>query len=273
MLRCLSPLDGKYIPAPMYDEIFRVSNDWINKTNIGMMYRYMILAPKAATQIAKTILSGTTHVRNFLSAAAFAAGNGAILPNLTDIQTLAPRAIGGKGALGDAYALTGKRLFGTITEEQQRAYRNFKRLGIVGTQTEIGETLKLTDDLVRGELEGKGTVIAGKAYKKLYDLPGTTIRGLKGVYGKLQSTYIAEDDFWKMVTFSLERNRYDGILKRIGVNKENYKQVLKENSARGRYLNKILLMNLLIVLLTKFQLLWFVIKCLTMNMLVEQPGH
>ena len=43
-----------------------------------------------------------------------------------------------------------------------------------------------------------------------------------------------------MVTFSLERNRYDGILNKIGVNKENYKQILKENSARGRYLNKII---------------------------------
>ena len=240
VLSGLSPLEGKYIPAPIYDEIFRVSNDWINKTNIGMMYRYMILAPKAATQIAKTILSGTTHVRNFLSAAAFAAGNGAIIPSLTDIQTLAPRAVGGKGALGDAYALTAKRLFGTITEEQQRAYRNFKRLGIVGTQTEIGETLRLTDDLIRGETTGRGTQVVGKAYSKLYNLPGTSIRGLKGVYGKLQSSYIAEDDFWKMVTFSLERNRYDGILNKIGVNKENYKQILKENSARGRYLNKII---------------------------------
>ena len=240
VLSGLSPLEGKYMPAPMYDEVYKVTNDWINKTNIGMMYRYMFLVPKAATQIAKTILSGTTHVRNFLSAAAFAAGNGAILPSLTDIQTLAPRAIGGKGALSDAYALTGKRLFGTITEEQQRAYRNYKRLGIVGTQTEIGETLLLQKDLVRGELEGMGTAVGAKAYRKLSDLPGSSIRGLKKVYGKLQDTYVAEDDFWKMVTFNLERNRYESILNNIGVNKNNYKEVLKENSARGRYLNKII---------------------------------
>jgi len=239
-LKGLSPLEGKFIPAPMYDEIFKVSNDWINKTQIGMAYRYMILAPKAISQISKTVLSGTTHVRNFLSAAAFAAGNGAILPNLTDIQTLAPKALGGKGALGDAYALTGKRLFGTITKEQQQAYKNFKRLGIVGTQTEVGETLKLTDDLVRGELDGMGTMVGAKAYRKLSDLPGTGIRGLKKTYGKIQDTYVAEDDFWKMVTFGLERNRYDSILNKIGVNKGNYKEVLKEDSARGKYLSKII---------------------------------
>ena len=37
--------------------------------------------------------------------ATFAAANGAILPNLTDIQTLAPKALGGKGALGTAYEI------------------------------------------------------------------------------------------------------------------------------------------------------------------------
>ena len=239
-LKGLSPLEGKYVQAPVYDEIFRVTNDWIRKTDIGRAYRYMFLAPKAATQIAKTILSGTTHIRNFLSAAAFAAGNGAILPNLTDIQTLAPKALGGEGVLGDAYKLTGKRLFGTITKAEKETFRNYKRLGIVGTQTEIGETMKLTDDLIKAEIDGKGSKIVGKAYKRISNLPDSGIRGLKKVYGKLQDTYIAEDDFWKIVTFRLERNRHNSILKNLNINKENYREVLKENSARGRYFNKII---------------------------------
>ena len=239
-IKGLSPLEGKYVQAPAYDEIFRVTNDWISKTDIGMMYRYMFLAPKAATQIAKTILSGTTHIRNFLSAAAFAAGNGAILPNLTDIQTLAPKALGGEGVLGDAYKLTGKRLFGTITKAEKETFKNYKRLGIVGTQTEIGETMKLTDDLIKAEIDGRGSEIVGKAYKRISNLPDSGIRGLKKVYGKLQDTYIAEDDFWKIVTFRLERNRHNSILKNLNVNKENYREVLKENSARGRYFSKLI---------------------------------
>jgi len=239
-LKGLSPLEGKYVQAPVYDEIFRVSNDWINKTDIGMMYRYMFLAPKAATQIAKTILSGTTHIRNFLSAAAFAAGNGAILPNLTDIQTLAPKALGGQGALGEAYTLTGKRLFGTISKAEKEAFRNYKRLGIVGTQTEVGETMKLTDDFIRAETDGRGSELVGKAYKKLDNASSSGIRGLKKTYGKIQDTYIAEDDFWKIVTFKLERNRHDSILKNLGVNRENYKEMLKENSAKARYFNNII---------------------------------
>ena len=39
----------------------------------------LYLYPKAASQIAKTILSPVTHLRNFVSAGAFAAANG-ILP-------------------------------------------------------------------------------------------------------------------------------------------------------------------------------------------------
>ena len=56
--------------------MFDVTSNWLNNTRVGLMYRYMLLAPKGATQVAKTILSPFTHVRNFLSATAFAAANG-----------------------------------------------------------------------------------------------------------------------------------------------------------------------------------------------------
>ena len=69
----MSALEGKYVRAPMYDAIFDVTSNWLNQSQVGMAYRYMILAPKAMTQIAKTILSPITHVRNFISAGAFAA--------------------------------------------------------------------------------------------------------------------------------------------------------------------------------------------------------
>ena len=43
------------------------------------LYESLVLYPKATSQIAKTILSPVTHLRNFVSAGAFAAANG-ILP-------------------------------------------------------------------------------------------------------------------------------------------------------------------------------------------------
>ena len=42
------------------------------------VYENLFLYPKATSQIAKTILSPVTHLRNFISAGAFAAANGII---------------------------------------------------------------------------------------------------------------------------------------------------------------------------------------------------
>ena len=223
----MSPLEGKYIRAPEYDAMFDVTSNWLNNTRVGLMYRYMLLAPKGATQVAKTILSPFTHVRNFLSATAFAAANGAILPSLTDIQTLAPKALGGKGVLGDAYKLTAGRVFGTLPEEQARNFARYQRLGIVGTQVEAGEIARLTRDIAGG-------ASGAKALQKLEKLPS----GVKKVFGKLQESYIAEDDFWKITTFELERNRHSSILTKLGITKDNYKAVLDETSPRGNYFRK-----------------------------------
>ena len=42
------------------------------------VYNNLVLYPKATSQIAKTILSPITHVRNFISAGAFVAANGLV---------------------------------------------------------------------------------------------------------------------------------------------------------------------------------------------------
>ena len=223
----MSALEGKYVRAPEYDAMFDVTSNWLNNTDVGIAYRYMLLVPKGATQVAKTILSPITHVRNFISAGAFAAANGAILPNLTDIQTLAPKALGGKGVLGDAYKLTAGRVFGTLPEEQARQFARYQRLGIVGTQVEAGEIARLTRDIAGG-------ASGAKALQKLEKLPS----GLRKTFDKLQEAYIAEDDFWKITTFELERNRHSSILTQLGINKGNYQSVLAENSPKGNYFRK-----------------------------------
>jgi hypothetical protein len=41
-------------------------------------YKYGFLYPKAGAQIAKTVLSPTTHIRNFLSSSAFSLANGTL---------------------------------------------------------------------------------------------------------------------------------------------------------------------------------------------------
>jgi hypothetical protein len=65
----------------------------------------------------------------------------------------------------------------------------------------------------------------------LYDkLPKTLAnkskKTLAEVYGKLQDAYVAEDDFWKIINWSLERNRYSGIINNLGVNQDNIVKIL-----------------------------------------------
>ena len=224
----MSALEGKYVRAPMYDAIFDVTSNWLNQSQVGMAYRYMILAPKAMTQVAKTILSPITHVRNFLSAGAFAAANGAILPSVTDLKTLAPTMLGGQGVLGQAYDLTGKRLLGTMTKADDAMYKRLRRIGVVDSQVQRGENRRLMKDVRGGET-------GSKVMRKLSDLSG---KRLKKVYGKLEDAYVAEDDFWKIISWNLERNRYDGVLSKLGINQNNYKSILTEDSARGKYFRK-----------------------------------
>ena len=224
----MSALEGKYVRAPMYDAIFDVTSNWLNRGDVGMTYRYMILAPKAVSQIAKTILSPVTHVRNFISASAFAAANGAVFPSLTDIKTLAPKMLGGQGVLGQAYDLTGKRLLGTMTKADDALYQRLRRLSVVDSSVIKGENTRLLNDLRGGET-------GAKVMRKLSDLGGKKLQ--KG-FAKLQDAYVAEDDFWKIVSWNLERNRYDSVLSKIGINESNYKSMLAEDSARGRYFRK-----------------------------------
>lgn len=92
-------LDNKYIQAPQYEGLLDVTSNWLNKSNVGTMYKYAILGPKAGSQITKTILSPLTHVRNLLSAGAFVSANGAFFPTYGDFKMLMPETFGGQNLL------------------------------------------------------------------------------------------------------------------------------------------------------------------------------
>ena len=220
----LTRLEGKYVKAPYYDELFGVTSNWINSSNVGTAYKYMILAPKGVAQISKTILSPLTHVRNFISAGAFAAANGAFFPSYGDIKMLAPKFLGGEGLARQAYELTGKRILGTMTKADKALYDRLLRTQVVGTQVQARESLRIAKDVLGNphptSQEIMGTYLNTGKFK-------TALQKTGWLYGKAQDAYIAEDDFWKIITWSLERNRYDNILKQAGVNADNFKNILR----------------------------------------------
>ena len=80
-----NPINGKYAIDEIADALEETNNAYKKKGTGQQIYEGLLLYPKATSQIAKTILSPVTHLRNFVSAGAFAAANG-ILPAADQLQ-------------------------------------------------------------------------------------------------------------------------------------------------------------------------------------------
>ena len=229
--RVSSGLEGKYIRTPFYDSVFDTTSNWLNRSGVGTFYKYAVLAPKAASQIAKTILSPLTHVRNFISAGAFVSANGAAFPNYGDISVLLPKSLGGQGVFKQAYDLTGKRILGTMTKADDALYERLLKVGVVDSQVQVGESKRLLKDILKNPAAADSRVYT--------DLSNNLKNKLLKVYGKTQDAYVAEDDFWKVINWNLERNRYSKLASNLNVTKDNYKKILAEESTKGKYFRKL----------------------------------
>ena len=233
-----TPLDNLYIKAPYYDAIFDTRSNWLDRSSVGLFYKYAVLGPKATSQIAKTILSPLTHVRNALSAGAFVAANGAFFPNYGDVQMLLPKSLGGQAVYQEAWNLSGKRVLGTMKPADELMYQRLLKVGVVDSQVQAGEIKQLLDDILKdpSKIDRQiGSRIPNK-------IDAARRKALKG-FAKLQDSYVAEDDFWKVINWSLERNRYDQLAKTMGLNRDNFKEFLtpgtvKGDSSAGKYFQK-----------------------------------
>jgi hypothetical protein len=221
-LKGLTALDQKYIRAPLYDQIFNVTSNILNRGDIGTAYKMMILLPKAASQIAKTILSPVTHVRNFISAGAFAGANGIFFPSYGNISALAPKILGGKGMFGQAYGTSFKGTFGKeVSAPYALLRKRMQRVDVLGSSVAGREM----DALVKDIFTEPGA-LDKKAYQNLSTLTDKGVGALKGAYGKAQELYLKEDDFWKSLTWGVERDRYQNVVEGLGINKDNYLDIL-----------------------------------------------
>ena len=239
----LLPLENKYVRAPFYDDIFETTVQFLNTNKIGMLYKYGVLAPKAVSQITKTILSPITHARNLISAGAFAAANGAIVPTGTDFRSLLPESLGGDifqagkiidpktgkgvGLLETAKRITYGRIRGTMTRQDRDLYERLLKVGMVKTNPITGELDRLSQDFYKNAFVDPA-MTETKAFRGFANLAQ---KGKK-FYGKVQDAYVAEDDYWKTITWGLERNRYQDIFKNGKIDATNFKKVL-EGTAEG----------------------------------------
>ena len=94
----VNPLSGKYTTKEIADGIKNINDIGSGLTQVirgreganpaekaaTWFYRNLLLFPKGISQIAKTVLSIPTHLRNFFSAGAFAGANGILFDGLTN---------------------------------------------------------------------------------------------------------------------------------------------------------------------------------------------
>ena len=224
-------LDNKYIQAPQFEPLLEVTSNWLNKSSVGTLYKYAILGPKAGSQITKTILSPLTHVRNLLSAGAFVSANGAAFPTYGDFKMLMPEAFGGENVFKQAYGLTGKRVLGTMTEADEILYQKLLAVGVTDSNVQAGEMKRLIRDM----MSDPAKVERSLGDRLPANLRNKTVKQLKKIYEKTQDAYVAEDDFWKIINWSLERNRYSGVVKDLGINSSNIKTLLYADPLSAEY--------------------------------------
>ena len=169
---------------------------------ITWMYRNLILFPKAVSQIAKTVLSPVTHFRNFFSASAFSGANGIFFE---------PQLFGGlKEAVKTIQV-------GTRSEAANKLYRELLELGVVNSEVRLGDLKNLMRDTKM--IDGINFDGALKAIMK------RMAKFQKGA----EDLYTAEDDFWKITNYFVEKERLAKAYTKAG--REFTERQLKEEAA------------------------------------------
>ena len=128
--RILNPLNGKVALTDYAEGFMKTQNS--SKSIPTQLYNNLILYPKGMSQMAKTILAPFTHVRNFISAAAFAGANG-ILPfgNTKDVKA----------------AWNALQVAGPGTRKSNQFYQELLDLGVVNSQVQLGDLRRLLEDV------------------------------------------------------------------------------------------------------------------------------
>jgi hypothetical protein len=173
---------------------------------LGQLYQSLVLYPKGLSQVAKTILSPVTHMRNFVSASFFATANG-IIPD--------------GAAIKQAYQALQTPLKGT--RQQNDLYEELLQLGVVNSNVRLGDLTRLLEDVNFGE-----TMTADKGFRML-------LKPLSKLKSVSQDLYTAEDDFWKIASWAMEKSRLEksltakGLVKGQSFTRNGIEQVFDDN--------------------------------------------
>ena len=198
-----NPLSGKFTTKEIADGIKNANDIGAGLTSVirgreganpaekavTWFYRNLLLFPKGVSQLAKTVLSIPTHLRNFFSAGAFAGANGILFEGLTNPGLLAR-------AFREGVDTSALLKLGPNSAEAQAAYRELLELGVVNSQVQIGDLVNLLKDAT-----GNPGVVSTDAILKPF------LTKLKKLGNFFQGKYVAEDDTWKITNYVVELDR------------------------------------------------------------------
>ena len=150
---------------------------------VSWMYRNLLLFPKGVSQLAKTVFSIPTHIRNVISAFGFAGANGNLF-NPVEFSK----------AFAEGIETTGLLKAGPPSEAAQAAYRELVELGVVNSQVQIGDLKALLQDIRFGQQAANVDTVLNPMLAKL-----------KKVGAFFQGKYVAEDDTFKIASYVMEK--------------------------------------------------------------------
>jgi hypothetical protein len=211
----LNRLKGLYTnkeTAEAFDPVNRIS-DWFvgpEKTGfakgLSLAYKNLFLAPKAGAQVAKTVLSPTTHMRNFLSASGFALANGTLFTN--------PK------LFAEAAATAAKTVqLGLRSPQAMKEYREMLELGVVNSNVKMGDYMSLLKDIGAAT---DGSNFAASMWQNM-------LRKMARLTEPAQQLYTLEDDVWKIFNFKVENARLAKAYENAGIKRTA--RELKEEAA------------------------------------------
>ena len=179
-------------------------------------YRNLFLTPKAGSQYAKTVLSIPTHFRNFFSSSAFALANGALSNPILMVR---------------GFNQARKTLnLGLRDPKAMEYYRELLELGVTNTNTRMGDLQNLMRDAKIFESGNLATdSVLKPMMRSLGKLGASTVRGARKLGKGMQDAYIAEDDFWKVTMYEVEKLRRAAKYAKAGIKRTP--QQLKEEAA------------------------------------------
>jgi len=179
--KIINPISGKVALNDVADAFMKTEESM--KGLGAQIYNNLVLYPKGTSQMAKTILAPFTHVRNFISATAFAGANG-IIPfgNIKDVKA----------------AWTALQAAGPGMKQSNEFYQELLRLGVVNSNVRLKQVQDLLQDANFGAiLNNKNSDWALNKLMKRFN------KIKKGA----EDFYTAEDDFWKIFTFLGEKTK------------------------------------------------------------------